>query len=141
MLAKQHAAYDHADLIIPIPLHRNRLLSRRFNQAALMAKNFSKETGIPVKMDLLTRVKNTQSQGHLSPSARKKNLRNAFDIPKLHTPKVLNLIQDKSIILIDDVFTTGSTVEEAAKCLKQAGARQVLVFTIARVIRPHTPVF
>ena len=128
-------SHAEVDFIVPIPLHSRRLLFRRFNQAAIIAKHLSKNMGKPFHPRLLKRIKNTRSQGHLSASARKKNLRNAFQIDRLPKSISTGTLEGKCILLIDDVFTTGSTMEEASRCLKRAGATTVLVLTIARVIR------
>jgi ComF family protein len=122
---------SNADLIIPVPLHRWRLISRRYNQAAILAQRLSKETGIPVSVDALSRTRHTPSQGHLKAGERAKNVRRAFG---LH-PNREALVSDKNIVLIDDVYTTGSTVNECAKVLKRAKAAKVDVLTIARVVR------
>lgn len=136
---KEITSHTDVDFIVPIPLHPKRLLFRRFNQAALIAKHLSKNVGKPFHPRLLKRIKNTESQGHLSASARKRNIRNAFQIDRLPKSAVTGTLEGTCVLLIDDVYTTGSTVEEAANCLKRAGARTVFVLTIARVIRPSEP--
>ena len=122
---------QNADIIIPVPLHRWRLISRRYNQAAILAQRLGKETGIQVHVDVLIRSRNTPSQGHLKAGERAKNDRKAFAL----TPKYEDLLKDKNIILIDDVYTTGSTINECAKILKRAKAARVDVLSIARVVR------
>lgn len=120
-----------ADILIPVPLHPLRLLARRYNQAALLAHKFSKETGIPVFLDGLKRVRHTPSQGHLNAGERAKNVKKAFAV----TPRYIEQIKGKNILLIDDVYTTGSTVNECARALKKAGAFEVNVLCIARVVK------
>lgn len=119
----------HADLLIPVPLHRWRLLSRRYNQAAIIAQALSKAIQIPVAVDGLRRTRPTPSQGHLKAGERRKNVKRAFAV----NPKID--IKDKAIVLIDDVYTTGSTVKECTKVLKKAGAKEVNVLTLTRVTR------
>lgn len=118
--------WGQADMIVPVPLHRWRLLKRRYNQAALLARGIGKHIDVPVVYDLLQRIKATESQGHKNRKERFDNLRGAFALKK-----DMN-IKGKSIILIDDVFTTGATVETCAKLLKKSGAAKVFVVTLAR---------
>jgi ComF family protein len=124
---------DEADYFVPVPLHRWRILRRRFNQSALIARYLSKETKIPCLPGVLQRIRSTQTQGHLKPDERKKNVRNAFCV----TPHYKKIIEGKHIVLIDDVYTTGATVSECAKALLKAGAFKVDVLTLARVVKPQ----
>lgn len=123
---------DTADLLIPVPLHYKRLVSRGFNQAGWLASALSRLSGAPVKYEYLKRVKASQSQGHLSPQQRKANVAGAFAVPDRARVKLAR----KRIVLIDDVYTTGATVEAAVKRLNRAGAANVDVLTLARVVRP-----
>lgn len=120
-----------ADLLIPVPLHRWRLIRRRYNQAAILAQRLGKETGVPVMVDALKRTRNTQTQGHLKAGERAKNVRKAFSL----NPPRENALAEKNIILIDDVYTTGSTIKECVKALKKAKPARVDVLTIARVVK------
>ncbi|MGH1398196.1 MAG: ComF family protein [Alphaproteobacteria bacterium] len=120
-----------ADVIVPVPLHRWRLLQRRYNQAAIMAHYVSKESGVPHVCDFLVRKRATATQGHLSFDERRKNVRKAFEV----NGKYVDDVKGRSIILIDDVYTTGATVKECAKALKRAGAGEVHVLTLARVVK------
>lgn len=120
-----------ADLIVPVPLHRWRLLARRYNQAALIGAALGKKTNLQFSADALLRIRATPTQGHLNADERRKNVRHAFAVSE----KRKGLVEDKSILLIDDVYTTGSTVEECAKALQAAGAKKVDVLTVARVVR------
>jgi len=122
---------EKADLIMPVPLHRWRLLKRRYNQAAILALALSKETQLSCETNILRRVRSTPSQGHLKPKERAKNVKNAFEIFEKDASKV----EEKNILLIDDVYTTGSTAEECTKALLKAGAKSVYVLTLARVVR------
>lgn len=123
---------DKADLLMPIPLHRWRLLRRRFNQSALITKYLSVSTEIPFILNGLERVRATPTQGHLQVKERAKNVKNAFHVPD----KVIPLIRYKRIVLIDDVLTTGATVKECTKVLLKNGAGTVDVLTLARVVKP-----
>jgi len=118
-----------ADLLIPVPLHRWRLLKRRYNQAALLTTALSVQTGIPSAPHLLRRMRYTASQGHKSKTQRHDNIKAAFTVPE----NLRAAIKDKNIVLLDDVYTSGATVQECAKTLLKAGARQVSVLTVARV--------
>ena len=121
-----------ADYLVPVPLHRWRLLRRRFNQSGLIAQYLSRDTKIPALLDCLSRTRATVTQGHLHADQRKKNVKNAFAVH----PKHIDRIKNKHLVLIDDVYTTGSTVSECAKVLLKAGAASVNILTLARVVRP-----
>ncbi len=129
MSASGKKIIEKSDIIIPVPIHLTRMLKRKYNQASLLAKYLSKLNNIPAFYTCLLRTKATISQGHLSPRARKLNIKEAFKCSKS-----IN-IKGKTILLVDDVFTSGATVEECSKVLKQAGAKQVMVLTFARVIK------
>lgn len=122
---------SQADVIIPVPLHRWRLLRRRYNQAALIAWALSKETEKPHIPDLLTRTRSTVTQGHLKAHQRAKNVKNAFALD----PKHEGVWVGKTALLIDDVYTTGATVNECAKALMKGGFESVNVLTVARVVK------
>jgi ComF family protein len=121
-----------ADLVAPVPLHWRRLLSRRYNQANLLARGVAKRAGKPLAPDLLARVRWTDSQGGLRAKERRNNVRKAFAV----RPRWATQLQGKSVVLIDDVLTTGATVEACTLALRRAGASHVDVLTLARVIRP-----
>jgi ComF family protein len=116
----------------PVPLHWTRLIERRFNQAAWLAEALARETGLGLKRDLLVRQKRRRSQGGLSAAARRRNVGGVFGLP----PQRAGLVAGRTIILVDDVYTTGATVNACARALKKAGAAKVVVITLARVIRP-----
>lgn len=121
--------FGEAHMILPVPLHKRRLFQRRYNQAALMSHHLSAMTEVAVFQNLLQRSKYTPPQkGGLI--KRTKNVRGAFRL----APDAV--VQDKNIILIDDVFTTGATVEGCAALLKKKGAAQVNILTLCRVVRP-----
>lgn len=117
-------------VIVPVPLHRFRLLSRRYNQAALLALALGKVTGLSVAPDLLIRNRMTPSQGHMNREERRKNVRGAFAV----RPRQMPLIQGKAVLLVDDVMTTGATLGECASVLSEAGAAAVDVLTLGRVV-------
>jgi ComF family protein len=117
------------DVIVPVPLHRWRLLRRRYNQAALLAIALSLKTGIACLPDGLLRVRATPSQGHMKAKDRADNVKKAFVI----NPK--RSVVGKVVVLVDDVYTTGATVRECARALLQAGAKEVRVLAVARVVR------
>ena len=121
------------DVIAPVPLHRWRLLRRRYNQAALLARGLAQRAHRPYVADMLQRSRPTASQGHLSGSARRRNVKGAFVV----RGKWRGHLQGKHIILVDDVFTTGATVEECARVLKKHGAAAVSVLTLARTAEAH----
>ena len=117
------------DILMPVPLHWRRLLKRKYNQSALLAQKLAKKYNKRYDPLTLKRTQSTPSQGHLSPKERLKNVKNAFKIK--NTKKV----KDKSILLIDDVFTTGATVNECAKILLKAGAKSVDILTLIKVAK------
>jgi ComF family protein len=121
----QHFA-RRADVIVPVPLHRSREWQRTFNQARLMAEHLSKLSGIPVK-NCLRRTRNTISQTFLSGQARRKNLEGAFCVKQ-------NIDLPKSVLLIDDVITTGATLEACSVLLRKAGVRKIYGLTVARAM-------
>lgn len=113
------------DFFIPVPLHTTRQRHREFNQAAELAKLAAVQSGIPM-LDGLRRVRNTTTQTHFDRVERMENLRNAFDLRQSAD------VRGKHLVLVDDVFTTGSTVDECARVLMRAGAASVRAITVAR---------
>lgn len=126
---------QHADLVAPVPLHWRRLAARRYNQSAELARGVAAAAGIGLCVDLLRRTRATPSQGGLTRRARRLNVRGAFDVAPRRQPA----IRDARILLVDDVMTTGATVEAAARTLKRAGASRVDVLVLARVVRGAAP--
>lgn len=120
-----------ADYLIPVPLHRRRLIARRYNQAAIIADALSKTTDVDHLPMALRRTRSTPSQGHLKTDERAKNVRKAFDIDARYAER----LKGGAVILIDDVYTTGATVKECAKTLIEGGVSRVDVLTIARVLK------
>lgn len=115
------------DVIVPVPLHYTRLVKRRYNQAALLARELGRYTGLPVDCFSLVRHRKTRPQVEFSGFERVRNVKNAFSVP--HPEKLAG----KRVVLIDDVLTTGSTLKECAAALKKAGVRSVDALTVARV--------
>lgn len=112
-----------AQVIIPIPLHRKRYLDRGYNQAKVLAKVIGRKTGIPVE-DVLIRKKYTNPQKVLNDVERRKNIDGAFCMKR-------PISSYETVLLIDDIYTTGSTLDEAAKVLKNAGVQRVYFLTIS----------
>ena len=127
-LARQTPAQwlSDIDLIAPVPLHSRRLLSRGFNQAVLLFKPLSQKYDIPLAFDLLTRLRNTRPQVDLPPQDRESNVAGAFGV------KRPGQALERKVLVVDDVYTTGATVNECCRVLLQAGAAQVRVLTLAR---------
>jgi len=124
---KLHPQIAETDLMVPIPTHwKRRFLSKGFHAASLIAQNVEKITGIAQSQRILGAVKPTLKQGQLSRTARLKNVRNAFVCRQPHK------IDGRTIMLVDDVMTSGATMIEATKTLKRAGAKKVIVAVIAR---------
>lgn len=117
-----------ADALVPVPLHRYRLMKRRFNQAGELARAVSRVSGVPVMDAALQRVKATPSQVGLSADQRRRNLAGAFAVPDAARPRV----SGQRLVLIDDVMTTTATLNASARALRRAGAGEVdaLVFAI-----------
>ena len=118
-----------ADVIVPLPLHRRRLWTRKFNQAALIAREVGRISGLPVETMALVRVKATRPQVGLNERERAENVRGAFRVATGRRAA----IEGKRVVLVDDVLTTGATVSAATRALRRAGAARVDVLTFARV--------
>jgi ComF family protein len=117
--------FQGLDGVVPVPLSKKRLIERGFNQSLLFAQTISKEKKLPLFMDILLKVKETAPQTRLSGKERLSNLTNAF----IARGNIKNL----RLLLVDDVMTTGTTVTECSKQLIKAGAKDVVVLTLARV--------
>ncbi|HID29475.1 MAG TPA: ComF family protein [Desulfobacterales bacterium] len=116
------------DLLVSVPLHVKRLRERGFNQAHLLIRNWAKQDGIPLDSLTLSRGRWTEPQTTLSRAERRKNIKGAFTV---RHPKT---IKSRKVLLVDDVYTTGATVNECARVLMKAGAEFVDVLTLARAI-------
>lgn len=122
---------DHQPhLIVPVPLHRSRLRQRGFNQAVLLGNVLSCKLRLPMLPDILIRTRPTEPQINLTATERKINVQGAFSVIR---PAA---VTGKRVLLLDDVMTTGSTMNECAKELKKAGADMVIAYTIARTAAP-----
>ncbi len=117
-----------ADVLVPVPLHWLRLFRRRYNQAALLAQGVAKTGGLPVAVDVLRRVRATPSQGGLKKRERLENVEGAFVV----NPKRRASVEGKTVVLIDDVLTTGATVNACCATLLESGAREARVLTLMR---------
>lgn len=115
-----------ADGIVPVPLSRKTLQEREFNQTLLLARVISKQSGIPVHMDVLYKKKDTLPQIRLGAKERRSNVKNAFE----SSARAAGL----RLILLDDVMTTGATARECARTLMKAGAKEVVIVTLARAV-------
>ena len=115
------------DLVVPVPLHRWRLLRRRYNQSALLAQALARRLGTAYRPAVLRRTRPTRSQGRMSVAGRERNVRGAFAA----SPAV----KGKAVLLVDDVLTTGATLSACARACKRAGAGSVMAVTLARVVR------
>lgn len=117
------------DYIIPVPLHPSRKRERGYNQSRILAEEISETVSVPLMEKVLIRKKKTEDQTHLSPEERERNVRGAFVV------RTNSALQGKKIILVDDVMTTGATLKECARVIKEAGAREVVGVTLV-VVNP-----
>lgn len=115
----------HIRMLVPVPLHKTRLRERGYNQSQLIAQGIAAITSIPVYEDLIERTRNTPSQTTLSSVERVANMRNVFQVVDSESVKILD------IALVDDVLTTGATLDSCARALRQAGATSVCALTFA----------
>ncbi|WP_462401733.1 phosphoribosyltransferase family protein [Pseudomonas sp. Marseille-QA0332] len=118
------------DLLLPVPLARRRLRLRGFNQAAMLARWLSRQLSIRCEDGLLQRTRDTPAQQSLSAASRRRNLRHAFGL------RQAAVVQGLHLALVDDVLTTGATAQALAALLRQAGARRVDVYCLARTAKP-----
>jgi ComF family protein len=119
--------FTEVDALLPIPLHRVRLRERGYNQSALLAQACAEKTGWPVWSDVVSRTRYTQPQVKMSHDARKRNVMDAFSVQKP------DRVHNAHLVLVDDVLTTGSTLNECARALRIAGAQRIDCLTIVRV--------
>lgn len=125
--AFEKSDFQDADLIVPIPLSKKRSLERGFNQAAVLAEKLSEETNIELdEKSLVRKIDTPVHRAGMDTKARELTVKNAFEVTRP------NLIKDKKILLVDDVFTSGATASACAKVLKKSGAEKVFVLTLAR---------
>ncbi|MGB2768690.1 MAG: ComF family protein [Candidatus Zixiibacteriota bacterium] len=124
----QEKDFAGCDMVIPVPLHRARQRERGFNQSEVLAEGISQATGLPLARDVLKRKKNTKDQTYLNAQQRAENVKGAFVVTQPER------ISDKKVILVDDVMTTGATLNECARMLQEAGATRVFAATLAVVV-------
>lgn len=120
------AEFTEPDIVVPVPLHKKRLRHRGFNQSLQLARGCFPQWRAMILADGLRRLRPTVPQVSLSGADRRKNIRGAFSL------KHKELVREKNVLLVDDVFTTGSTVTECSQVLRMHGAQRVEVFTLAR---------
>ncbi|WP_432345695.1 ComF family protein [Shinella yambaruensis] len=130
MLRAGDGTVEAADAIVPVPLHRFRLLWRKFNQSSELARGLGGLSGRPVLVDAVRRTKRTRRQIGLGPRAREENVRGAFTV----TPEGREALFGRRVVLVDDVYTTGATVSAVTRALKRAGAADITVLTFARAL-------
>lgn len=128
---QRELTWESPDLVLPVPLHPYRLLKRRYNQSALLARVLADCLKVPLRTDGLRRMKRTQPQTHLNAQQRAHNVRGAFCAEK-------SVVGGRAVLLVDDVFTTGATMGAAVRALKLAGAKRVAVTCLAAVHHGHT---
>lgn len=123
---EQRLADVQIDAVVPVPLHKSRIRERGFNQATDLARPVAKRAGLPLFFDTLVRTRPTEPQYGLTINQRKENMRGAFSVKRPER------IKGFSILVVDDILTTGTTANECAKVLKRAGAKKVVVLTLTR---------
>jgi len=114
------------DIIIPVPIHRKRYKQRGYNQTELIARKIAENLDITVVTDVLVKEKNNKPQSDLTKTEREQNIKNVYRVQNSQK------IKNKTILIIDDIYTTGNTVKECSRMLQQAGASQIAVLTIAK---------
>lgn len=112
------------DVIMPVPLHKKRRRKRGYNQAQVLAEKLGRKLGIPVDTNTVIRVKNTRPQKTLGHQSRKENLKHAFEVREIKADV-------KHVLIVDDIYTTGNTVNSMAKILKEKGVHKVFFLTIS----------
>jgi ComF family protein len=122
----QYLPVQDYDLVIPVPLHKKRLRERGFNQSLIIAKSIARNFSLTIDFQSLRRLTYTEPQINLGRKERESNVRNAFAVVREKA------VADSRILLVDDVYTTGSTVKECARTLLKSGAKSVAVATLAR---------
>jgi ComF family protein len=130
MVQAGHELWGANALLVPVPLHRRRQFSRRYNQSAELTRALSRLTGIPADPALVLRRKHTRQQVGLSGDARARNVAGAF----APHPDFVARLKGRRVIIVDDVITTGSTVKAVTKALKKGGVERVDVLSFARVV-------
>ncbi len=114
------------DIIVPVPIHKKRIIERGYNQSELITKEIAKNIKQIKYIKALKKIKNNERQSELKKEERNQNVKNVYEIQNKQ------IIENKKVILFDDIYTTGSTANECAKVLKQNGAKEILVLTLAK---------
>lgn len=122
---KEYSFFEKYDIIIPVPIHRKRKLTRGYNQTELIARNIAKKHKELKYMNVLYKQKHTIPQSSLNKKQREENVKNSYQIRDIS-------LANKNVILFDDIYTTGATANECSRLLRQAGAKSVAVLTIAK---------
>ena len=123
---KKYVQFEIYDIIIPVPISKKRNKERGYNQSLLIAREIAKNENVKLRNNVILKVKNNNTQSKLNKEERAENVKNVYKITNNKE------IIDKNILLIDDIFTTGATLNECSKMLKQASAKKVDVLTIAK---------
>lgn len=130
MYKNAHDIIYDIDFITPVPLSKLKMIRRKFNQSALIAQNFAKISNKKIIFDLLIKTRNTKAQAQLNKKLRSKNIFGSFSCNEKYRQMIFN----KNILLIDDVITTGSTINACSKILKQFGVNKIYVLTLAKTV-------
>lgn len=125
-----HEFWRAEPLLVPVPLHASRMRLRRYNQSAMLARDVGRLSGLAVDPHLVQRHRRTRQQVGLSGEGRLRNVQGAFSVH----PRFLERLNGRSVVLVDDVYTTGATVKAITRVLKRAGAQGVNILTFARVV-------
>ena len=123
--AGEHLIKNGVQALVPVPIHKRRYITRGYNQAELIARALSEETGIPVRTDMIIRTENTKPQKDLDDLAREENLARAF------APGRMNSVIPECVCIVDDIYTTGSTIEACTNVVMAAGAKRVYYVSVA----------
>ncbi|MCK5087544.1 MAG: ComF family protein, partial [Melioribacteraceae bacterium] len=124
--ADVHLKATDYDLVTAVPLHKKKLLRRGFNQAEILARNVAKKLELPYEHQIIRKIKDTTSQSYLDKEERFKNVAGIFSCESKKS------LKEKSVLLIDDIFTTGATTNACSLTLKKSGVAKVTVFTLAQ---------
>lgn len=122
--------FDDYDYIIPVPLHKRKQRQRGFNQSEEIAKGIQEHTSLPINTDIIKRVVDTKTQTGKRKLNRLFSLRGAFQLSNQG-----HIVEDKNIILVDDIITTGATITEIAELLSQKGAKKIAILSVAAAMR------
>lgn len=122
---KIYSFLEKYDIILPVPLFKNKKWERGYNQTELIARDLAKDLGIKISNKTLKKVKNTKMQSSLNKTERMKNIKDAFIVTNTES------VENKKVIIFDDIYTTGSTLNECSKIVRKANAKEIAILTIA----------